>query len=173
MPLSLGERGSIYVEPTEEARQLVEDLRVDLPRSIERGIKRDLRLAGRVVAQRARQLLRLKKGNRYRTRGGKRARNSGVSSPGEPPAQQRGDLARSIKYRASKSGLHVAVFTGKGGAHGRIFEFAKNTPRITSKGLNRGPLARRPFLTRALDENQLVVAAIIKGALDRAIELRG
>ncbi len=141
-----------------------------------RELKRAMRRAGADVANTAKRLIRTS------ARGGRQYGKRFASQPGNPPANQTGELLRSIKVRLFKSGEGVAIRSNlllarilesgsRGGGPNR-----KNLRRVHKKGESFGLgtrfMAPRPFLTPALEANEPRIAARIKASLDRDVEAR-
>lgn len=81
-----------------------------------------------------------------------RAKKKKTSNPGDAPARQTGNLARSIRYKlAKRGGISVSVGPARGrGSHGHLLEFGTGD-RQSQRG-GRGQAAPRPYLQPAVDD---------------------
>lgn len=149
----------------EEANELVKALR-RLPAALRKNIAAAVKEGASIVADDARELLRktTARGRRYKVgpltvvlRG---EQNDG-SKPGGPPAQQSGELRRSIRVkRARRDGLAYAIETE---AYALFLEEGASGP-------GRRRLEPRPFLSTALENNRAFLEAYIAEHVARAVD---
>lgn len=84
-----------------------------------------------------------------RTRAILRRKIRGPSAPGEPPARDSGDLARSIRFRSDRRRLVASVRANQ--FYGRFLETGRSRRRRRGGGLV-GAMAPRPFISTAMDD---------------------
>jgi hypothetical protein len=148
----------------EEANALIKALRA-LPADLRKGIALAVRDGARAVADDARDLLSRTraKGKRYKVGpltaivvGGANA----SSRPGEPPAQQSGELRRSLRVvKQRRDGLAYRVET----------EFYALFLEGGASGPGARRLERRPFLSVALEQRRDLIESLIAEQVARAL----
>jgi hypothetical protein len=148
----------------EAAAALVNLLRV-LPNELRKNIALAVRDGARAVAEDARDLLSRTraKGRRYKVGpltaiivGGANA----SSRPGEPPAQQSGELRRSLRVvKHRRDGLAYRIET----------EFYALFLEGGASGPGARRLDRRPFLSVALEQRRDMIEAILAEQIERAL----
>lgn len=95
-----------------------------------------------------------------------KVRNKGVSSPGNPPGQQSGDLIKGIKFVRDGDDKRLVGF-GPPAYHAHLLEFGTG-PRIVKnyrghKGVTKdvGAMAPRPFMIPTFEEESGAVEQIL------------
>jgi HK97 gp10 family phage protein len=144
----------LVIQGSEELLKALEGKKGLLNRAIARGVTK-----GAIIVQGAARMKILKGPRSGKGREYKRGKKTHVASaPGEPPANDTGNLARSVAVVVAQPGVLSTAYVNVGAPYGADLEFGTRN------------MEPRPFLQPSLDENAAKVGSVVQQELEAVVK---